>query len=194
MVAATIHVNVTEENLTDTEILPKDSCCTKCFDLETRLQEALKEPSSAHLIIELLRNEVSIGTESTGKQCDGGIVKIKNTQCDLTEKLHVKTKWSDVVAGRSIGRRKEDSTSNRNLESNITSPSTEEQWKTVNKGHKKPPTVNHASYYQILVIINQDELLRNRGNDEQMAHEPRETQELQMRNEHRNRIQKKANK
>ena len=65
-----------------------------------------------HLIIELLRNEVRIGTESTGKQCDGGTVKMKNIQCGPTEKLHVKKKWSDVVAGRSIGRRKEDSTSN----------------------------------------------------------------------------------
>jgi hypothetical protein len=57
MVAATVHVSVTEENLTDTERLPKDSCCKKCFDLETRLQEALKELHSTHLIIELLRSE-----------------------------------------------------------------------------------------------------------------------------------------
>jgi hypothetical protein len=74
-------------------------------------------------------------------------MKIKNTHCDPTEKLHVKTKWPDIVAGGSIGRRKGDSTSNRILESNIHSPSTEEQWKTVNRGHKKPPTVNHVSYY-----------------------------------------------
>ena len=65
-----VHVNVTEENLTNSESLPKDSCCKKCFDLESRLQEALKELSFPHLIIELLRNEVSIGTESTRKQCD----------------------------------------------------------------------------------------------------------------------------
>ena len=110
-----LQINVTEENLTDIERLPKDSCCKKCFDLETHLQEAMKKLSSAHLIIELLRNEVSIGTESTGKQCDSGIVKMKNIHCDPTEKLHVKTKWSDVVAGRSTGRRKEDSTSNRIL-------------------------------------------------------------------------------
>ena len=62
---------------------------------------------------------------------------MKNIQCDPTEKLHVKTKWLDVVAGGSIGRRKEDSTSNQILKSNITSPSTEEQWKTVNRGRKK---------------------------------------------------------
>jgi hypothetical protein len=104
MAAATVHVNVTEQNLTDIERLPKDFCCKKCSDLETQLQEALKELSSTHLIIELLRNEVSIRMESTGKQCDGGIVKMKNIQCDPTEKLHVKTKWSNVVTGRSIGR------------------------------------------------------------------------------------------
>jgi len=108
MAAATVRVKVTEENLTDIERLHKDSCCKKCFDLETQLQEALKELSSVHLITELLRNEVSIRAESTGKQCDGGIVKMKNIQCDPIEKLHVKTKWSDVVANRSIGRRKED--------------------------------------------------------------------------------------
>jgi len=137
MAAATVRVNVTEENLTHVERLTKDSCCKKYFDLETRLQEALKELSAYHLIIELLRNEVSIGAESTGKRCDSGIAKMKNIQCDPTEKLCVKTKWSDVVAGSNIGRRKEDPTSNPILESNITSPSTEKQWKTVNRGHKK---------------------------------------------------------
>ena len=81
------------------------------------------------------------------------------------------------------------------MESNITSPATEEQWKTGRRGRKKKtPTVNHASYYQIPVIINQYELLRNRGNDEQMAREPLKTHELEMRNEDRGIIQKKANK
>jgi len=46
--------------------------------------------------------------ESTGKQCDGGIVKLKNIQSDPSEKLHIKTKWFNVVAGRRIGKRKED--------------------------------------------------------------------------------------
>ena len=72
------------------------------------LQRGCHTLSSAHLIIELLRNEVSIRAESTGKQCDSGIVKKTNIECDPTEKLHVKTKWSDIVAGGSIGRRKED--------------------------------------------------------------------------------------
>ena len=56
---------------------------------------------------------MSIGTESTGKQCDGDIVKMKNIKCNPTEKIHVKTKWSHVVAGRNVGRRKEDPTANR---------------------------------------------------------------------------------
>jgi len=53
---------------------------------------------------------------------------------DLTEKLGAVKKWSNVVAGRSTCRKEE---SNRNLESNITSHTTEEPWITVNRGHKK---------------------------------------------------------
>jgi len=34
MAAATVHVNLTEENLTDIERLEKESCCKKCFVLE----------------------------------------------------------------------------------------------------------------------------------------------------------------
>ena len=159
--------------------------------METRLQEALKDLCSAHFIIELLRNEVSIGTESTGKQCDSGIVKKKNIELDPPENSHVKTKWSDAVAGRSIGRRKEDCTSNRILESNITSPSTENQWKTVNRGHKNPPTLSHILYYQIPVILSRYEALRNGRKDEQMARKPVKADELEMRNEDREKIQKK---
>jgi len=55
MAAATVHVKITEENLTDIEKIPRDSCCKKCLDLATRLQEALKELSFAHLIRELLK-------------------------------------------------------------------------------------------------------------------------------------------
>ena len=49
--------------------------------------------------------------------------RIKNMRCDLTEKLGAVKKWSDVVVGRSACRKEE---SNRNLESNITSHTTEE--------------------------------------------------------------------
>ena len=59
--------------------------------------------------------------------------KMKTMKCDLTEKLGVVKKWSNVVAGRSACRKEE---SNRNLESNITSHTTEEPWITVNRGHK----------------------------------------------------------
>jgi len=71
------------------------------------------------------------------------------------------------------------------LESNITTPSAEEQQKTGKRGHKKPPAVNHVSYYQILVIINRYELLRNSRKAEQMACETMQTHELEMRNEDR---------
>ena len=47
---------------------------------------------------------------------------------------------------------------------------------------KKPPTVNHTSYYQIPVIINRYELLINGRKDEHMAREPVKTHELEMRN------------
>ena len=76
----------------------------------------------------------------------------------------------------------------------ITSPSTENQWKTINRGHKKPPTVSHISYYQILVIINRYEALRNGREVEQMEHEPEKTDELEMRDEDREKIQKKSHK
>ena len=59
--------------------------------------------------------------------------KMKTMKCDLTEKLGVVKKWSNVVAGRSACRKEE---SNRNLESNITSHTTEEPWISVNRGHK----------------------------------------------------------
>ena len=81
--------------------------------------------------------------------------RMKNMRCDLTEKGSTVKKWSDVVAGRSMCRKEE---SNRNLESNITSHTTKEPWITVNKGHKKPPSVNHATYHHIPVIKNQYDL------------------------------------
>ena len=70
--------------------------------------------------------------------------RMKNVRCDLAEKLSAVQKWSNVVAGRSTCRKEG---SNRNLESNITSHTTEEPWMTVNRGHKKPPSVNHATYH-----------------------------------------------
>ena len=48
MATAPVQVSVTEENLTDINSLLIDSCCEKCSELETRLQETLHELSSAH--------------------------------------------------------------------------------------------------------------------------------------------------
>jgi hypothetical protein len=79
------------------------------------------------------------------------------------------------------------------LELNITSPTTKKPWKTVNRGHKKPPSVNHTLYYQIPVIINQYEPLRNWGNYEKMARESMKTHELKVRNEGRVKLQRKTN-
>jgi hypothetical protein len=92
--------------------------------------------------------------------------KMKKIKCDLTENLNTVKKMSDVVAGRSTCRKEEDPTSNQNLNSNITSHTTEELWIPVNRGHKKPPSVNHASYYQILIIINQYDLFSKMENYE----------------------------
>jgi hypothetical protein len=151
--AAAVPCASTEDNVTDTEIASKDFCCKKSSDLETQLQEALKELSSAHFIINLHRNEAVTGIESTGKQCDSDTVKEKNIHCDSTKKLHIKTKWSDIVAGRSADRKKEECTSKQFLKTDITSPPTDDEWKTINRGHKKPSTVNHASYYQISLSL-----------------------------------------
>ena len=90
MAAVKVQVNSTEENLTDIEGLRTDLCCKKCFDLEIRLQEALKVLGSTHLIVEMLRNDLDTGSESTGKQCGGSDVKTKNIQYGPTKKLHVK--------------------------------------------------------------------------------------------------------
>jgi hypothetical protein len=160
------HGKRTEGIIAEGERLTEDPCCKKCFVLETRIKKTLQELSSAQLIIELLRNEVSVGTDLTRKQCDGGIVNMKNTMGEPSEKINIKEKWSGVVVGRS---RNEDSTSNHLLESNITSHITEDSWKTVSRGRKNLSSVNHAMYYQIPVIINRYELPRNRGSYEEMA-------------------------
>jgi hypothetical protein len=115
---------------------------------------------------------------------------MKNMRCDLTEKL-TGEKWPDVVAGRSTCRKKE---SNRNLESNITSHTTEEPWITVNRGHKKPPSVNHATYHQIPVIKNQYDLLSKRENYELMAGKSMRTHEPKVKNESKDMVQRAKNK
>ena len=60
MANTVIHVENSEENLTNIERFLKDSGCEKCLDMETHLQQALKELSSVHLIIELLISEYKL--------------------------------------------------------------------------------------------------------------------------------------
>jgi hypothetical protein len=192
MAAAMDYEERTEQKIADFMRVTKDPSCKNCLDMEARLRETLEELSSAKLITELLRNEVSVGSELTGKQCVGGIVNMQNTKGEPLQKLHIKEKWSDVVAGRSISRRNEDSTSEQNLESNITSRTTEEQWNIVRRVYKKNPcSINHASNYQIPVIINRYELLRNRGNYEEKVYDSRSAHELEIRNEGRDKVQEK---
>jgi hypothetical protein len=59
MAAAIDHGKRTEEKTAEGKRFTKDPCCKKCFVLETRLKETLEELSSAQLIKELLRNELS---------------------------------------------------------------------------------------------------------------------------------------
>jgi len=71
---------------------------------------------------------------------------------------------------------------------------TEEPWINVNRGHKKPPPVNHASYHQIPVIINQYDLLSKRENYELMSRESMGTRELKVKNEGRDKVQRAKHK
>jgi hypothetical protein len=64
----------------------------------------------------------------------------------------------------------------------------------VNRAHKKPPFVNHASYHQIPVIINQCDLLSKREYYELMARESMGTHELKAKNEIRDTVQMAKNK
>jgi hypothetical protein len=83
------------------------------------------------------------------------------------------------VAGRSTVGRNEDATSSQILESNITPSIAEEPWKTLSRGYKQSPSVNHTLYYKIPVIINRYGLLSNRGNYEGMVWDSRNTHELE---------------
>ena len=80
------------------------------------------------------------------------------------------------------------------MEPNITSPTTAEEWKTLSRGNKTPPAVDHASYYQIPVIINRYEQLRNSRKEEQVAHEPMKSHEMKTIKDDREKMRKKVNK
>ena len=117
--------------------------------------------------------------------------RVKDMRCDLTDKLGTVKKWSDLVTGSSTCRKEE---SNRNLESNITSHTIEELWITVNREHKKPPSLNHKTHHQILVIKISMIYLVKKGNYELMAHESMGTHEPKVKNESRDMVQRAKNK
>jgi len=77
---------------------------------------------------------------------------------------------------------------------NITSHTTEEPWITVNRGHKKPPSVNHATYHQIPVIKNRYDLLSKKENYELMTCDSMGTHEPKVKNESRDIVQRAKNK
>ena len=66
MAAATAHGKGTEGKMANVERITEDPCCKKCFILETKLKETTAELKSAQLIIQLLRNEVIVGTKYQG--------------------------------------------------------------------------------------------------------------------------------
>jgi hypothetical protein len=55
---------------------------------------------------------------------------------------------------------------------------------------QNPPSVNHATYNQIPVIINQYDLLSKRENYELMAHESMGTHEPKVKNGSRDKVQR----
>ena len=97
-----------------------------------------------------------------------------------------------IVLGRSIARKKEEDTSKRILEPNITS--TDQEWKTVSRRYKKPPTIDRASDYQIPVIINRYEQLSNSRREEELTHGQMKTYKLKTRKDSREKTQQKTKK
>ena len=96
------------------------------------------------------------------------------------------------MLGRSIARKKEEGTSKRILEPNITS--TDQEWKTVSRRYKKPPTVDRASDCQILVIINRYEQLSNSRKEEDLTRGQVKTYELKTKKDGREKMRQKTNK
>ena len=64
----------------------------------------------------------------------------------------------------------------------------------MNRGYKKPPSVNHAMYHQIPVIKNQYDLLSKRENYELMESESMRTHVPKVKNESRDMVQRTKNK
>jgi len=95
------------------------------------------------------------------------------------------------VAGRSTCRKEE---SNKNLESNITSHTAKKPWITLNRGNKKPPSINHATYHQIPVLNDRYDLLSKRENYGLKACESMGAHAPKMKNESRDMVQRAKNK
>ena len=96
------------------------------------------------------------------------------------------------MLGRSIASKKEEDTSKRILEPNITC--TDQELKTVSRRYKKPLTLDRASDYQILVIINRYEQLSNNRKEEELTHGQMKTYELKTRKDGREKMRQKTNK
>ena len=69
-----------------------------------------------------------------------------------------------------------------------------EPWIAVNRGHKKPPPVNHATYHQIPVIKNRYDLLGKWENYDLIARELMGTHEPKVKNENRDMVHNAKNK
>jgi len=77
-----VHIENSEEHLTNIERLLIDSSCEKCLDLETKLQEALKDISSAQLIVELLRDKPSMSVEQDSINSTTSQVRLHQKESD----------------------------------------------------------------------------------------------------------------
>lgn len=82
-----VHIEDTEESLTNIERLLKDSSCEKCLDLETKLQEALKDQSSTQLSVELLRDKYKLS------------MSVEQDSINPTT-LQVRLDWEKMIIGK----------------------------------------------------------------------------------------------
>jgi hypothetical protein len=72
-----------------------------------RLKETIDELSSAQVIIDLLRNEMSVETEKLRRQSTNGSEYANKTVDEQIEQQQIYKLWSEVVAGRNTNSGKE---------------------------------------------------------------------------------------
>jgi lysophospholipase L1-like esterase len=156
--ASTLLTNAECKSLACDEYV-KDSNCEKCLFLEVRLKEAVDELNSAQAILDLLMKDLIAETEVTRKQCDNvvNVVNGVNKKCDLRVKPLIQDLWSDIVAGRCTVNGTGDLTPNQPFDTNITSNTAVEPWKTVSKGIKYSSSRNHTQQFKIPVSTNRYE-------------------------------------